>query len=168
LTRPSIQTESEFSSIHCRLIVSREYQGGLDAQEEASSYQEVLRQAVAGRIQVTSGFLNELVRDDILRQKNLGLELTPLQAELWKRREEIQPRFPQSDPPLEHEFSSLKGAIDLFRTIAGTVSEDAVEAESTKGTTNWRRQEVAIAQVEIKRLQQCLADQNKANAALEK
>lgn len=168
MTRLLIRTESEFSSVSCRLIVSREYQGGLDAQEEASSYQEVLRQAVAGRIQATSGFLNELVRDDILRQKNLGLELTPLQAELWKRREEIQPKLPQSDPPLGHEFSSLKGAIDLLRTIVGTISEDAVEAESSKGTMNWRRQEIAIAQAEIKRLQQCLVDQNKANAALER
>jgi hypothetical protein len=146
----------------------REYQGGLDAQEEASSYQEILRQAVAGRIHVTSGFLNELVRDDILRQKNLGLELTPLQAELWKRREEIQPKLPQSDPPLAHEFSSLKAAIDLLRTMVGTISDDGIDAETNKGSTNWRRNEIMIAQMEIRRLQQCLADQNKANAALEK
>jgi hypothetical protein len=146
----------------------REFQGGLDAQEEASSYQEVLRQAVAGRIQVTSGFMNELVRDDILRQKNLGLELTPLQIDLWKRREEIQPKLQQSEPPLDHEFSSLKAAIDYLRSMVSTISENGNDVESNKGSTNWRRPEIAIAQSEIKRLQQCLTDQNKANAALEK
>jgi predicted RNase H-like nuclease (RuvC/YqgF family) len=128
----------------------------------------VLRQAVAGRIQITSGFLNELVRDDILRQKNLELELTPLQTELWKTREEIQPKLLQSDPPLDHEFTSLKGAIDVLRSIAGTVSEDLAEVDATKATTNWRRNEIAIASMEAKRLQQCLTEQNKANAALEK
>lgn len=146
----------------------REYQGGLDAQEEASSYQEVLRQAVAGRIQVTSGFLNELVRDDILRQKNLDLKLTPLQVELWKRREEIQPKLPQSDSPLAHEFADLKAAIDVLRTMVGTISDDAMDTETSKGPMNWRRNEITIAHTEIRRLQQCLADQNKANAALEK
>lgn len=128
----------------------------------------MLRQAVAGRIQVTSGFVNELVRDDILRQKNLGLELTPLQADLWKRREEIQPKLIQSDPPLDHEFTSLKAAIDFLRTMVGTIGDDAIDTESGKGSMNWRRQEIAIAQAEIRRLQQCLMDQSKANAALER
>jgi hypothetical protein len=127
-----------------------------------------LRQAVAGRIQVTSGFVNELVRDDILRQKNLDLELTPLQADLWKKREEIQPILTQSDPPLEHEFRSVKEAIDFLRAFVGTVNEDAADAESGKGTVNWRRNETIIAQTELRRLQQCLVDQNKANSALEK
>jgi hypothetical protein len=155
-------------SFSAHLTLHREYQEGLDVQEEASSYQEVLRQAVAGRIQVTNGFLNELVRDDILRQKNLGLELTPLQAELWKKREEIQPVLSQSDPPLEHEFTSLKLAIDLLRSMVGTIGDDAFDAESREGSTNWRRNEIAIVQTEIRRLQLCLNDQNKANAALEK
>jgi len=128
----------------------------------------VLRQAVAGRIQVTSGFLNELVRDDILRQKNLELELTPLQTELWKTREQIQPKLPQSDPPLDHEFTGLKGAIEVLRSIAGTVSEDMAEMDAAKANTNWRRTELGIASAEAKRLQQCLTEQNKANAALEK
>ena len=114
-----------------------------------------------------SGFLNELVRDDILRQKNLGLELTPLQETLWKKREEIQPTLTQGDPPLPHEFTSLKGAIDLLRSLVGTISEDAADSDA-KGGSNWRRAEVAIAQTEIKRLQQCLVEQNKANSLLEK
>jgi len=144
-----------------------EYQAGLDVQEEASSYQEVLRQAVAGRIQATTGFVNELVRDDILRQKNLELELTPLQEELWKRRDAIQPTLSQSKPPLEHEFESLKGAIDVLRAIAGTISDDvALDADMTK--SNLRRNEIAISQTEIRRLQQCLVEQSKANTALEK
>lgn len=117
---------------------------------------------------MTSNFLNELVRDDILRQKNLELELTPLQTELWKRREEIQPKLAQSDPPLDHEFTSLKGAIEVFRTIAGTTSEDMAEVDPNKFTTNWRRAEIAIASTEAKRLHQCLTEQNKANSALEK
>lgn len=117
---------------------------------------------------MTSGFLNELVRDDILRQKNLGIELTPLQAELWKKREEIQPQLPQSDPPLDYEFPSLKAAIDVLRAIVGTITDDTVDIENIKGPINLRRTEIAIAQAEIKRLQQCLAEQNKANAALEK
>ena len=117
---------------------------------------------------MTSGFLNELVRDDILRQKNLGIELTPLQAELWRKREEIQPQLPQSDPPLDYEFPSLKAAIDVLRTIVGTITDDTVDIETIKGAINLRRTEIAIAQAEIKRLQQCLAEQNKANAALEK
>lgn len=146
-----------------------EYQAGLDVQEEASSYQEVLRQAVAGRIQVTTGFVNELVRDDILRQKNLGLELTPLQEELWKRRDAIQPNLPQSNPPLEHEFESLKGAIDVLRAIAGTISDDiALDTDINKSSSNLRRNEIVIAQTEIRRLQQCLVEQTKANTALEK
>ena len=128
----------------------------------------MLRQAVAGRIEVTTGFLNELVRDDILRQKNVGPELTPLQVELWKKREYIQPKLTRSDPSLDHEFNSLKGAIDVFRSIAGTLSDDAVEVDATKGTTSWRRAEIAIASTEAKRLQQCLTEQNKANVALEK
>ena len=147
----------------------REYQAGLDVQEEASAYQEVLRQAVAGRVQATSGFLNELVRDDILRQKNLGIELTPLQAELWKRREEIQPTLSRSDPPLDYEFESLKGAVDLLRNLVGNIGEDLTwESEDGKEPSNWRRNEMALAQMELRRLQQSLADQNKANAALEK
>jgi len=147
----------------------REYQAGLDVQEEASAYQEVLRQAVAGRVQATSGFLNELVRDDILRQKNLGIELTPLQAELWKRREEIQPTLSRSDPPLDYEFESLKGAVDLLRNLVGNIGEDlTLESEDGKEPSNWRRNEMALAQMELRRLQQSLADQNKANAALEK
>lgn len=117
---------------------------------------------------MTSGFLNELVRDDILRQKNLGLELTPLQTELWKTREEIQPNLVQSDPPLDHEFTSLKGAIDVLRAIVGPTGEDIAEADPSKLTMNWRRAEIAIASTEAKRLQQCLTEQNKANAALEK
>jgi len=117
---------------------------------------------------VTSGFLNELVRDDILRQKNLGLELSPLQTELWKTREEIQPKLVQSDPPLDHEFNSLKGAIDVLRAIAGTTSEDIAEVDPSKLTTNWRRAEIAMASTEARRLQQCLMEQNKANVALEK
>jgi hypothetical protein len=108
------------------------------------------------------------VRDDILRQKNLGLELTPLQSDLWKRREDIQPKLPQSDPPLEYEFPSLKAAIDVLRTMVSNISDSSVDTEITKGTINWRRSEITIAQSEIRRLQQCLADQNKANAALEK
>ena len=158
------------SPLHETLLKnSREYQAGLDVQEEASSYQEVLRQALAGRIQATNGFLNELVRDDILRQKNLGLELTPLQSELWKKREEIQPLLPQSDPPLDYEFTNLKGAIDVLRAIVGNIGEDTIlNAEDIKDSSTWRRNELAIGQMEIKRLQQCLADQNKANAALEK
>jgi hypothetical protein len=127
----------------------------------------VLRQAVAGRIQVTSGFLNELIRDDILRQKNLDLEQTPLQKTLWKRREEIQPILATSQQPMQHEFTSLKSVIDLLRGMVGTLNEDAVERDNNGGT-NWRRNEISIAQTEIKRLQQCLVDQNKANAALEK
>lgn len=138
-------------------------------QEEASAYQEVLRQAVAGRIQATSGFLNELVRDDILRQKNLGIELTPLQSELWKIREEIQPVLPQSDPPRDYEFTDLKGVVDVLRSLVGNIGEDTVfNSGDIKDSSNWRRNELAIGQMEIKRLQQCLADQNRANAALEK
>lgn len=138
-------------------------------QEEASAYQEVLRQAVAGRIQATSGFLNELVRDDILRQKNLGIELTPLQSELWKIREEIQPVLPQSDPPRDYEFTDLKGVVDVLRSLVGNIGEDTgFNSGDTKDSSNWRRNELAIGQMEIKRLQQCLADQNRANAALEK
>jgi len=127
----------------------------------------VLRQAVAGRIQVTTGFVNELVRDDILRQKNLDLEMTPLQTELWQRRDKIQPKLLQSDPALDHEFTNLKAAIDYLRTLVGTIIED-VDPESIRGSTNLRRMEIAIAQTEIKRLQTCLADQTKANLALEK
>jgi hypothetical protein len=138
-------------------------------QEEASAYQEVLRQAVAGRIQATSGFLNELVRDDILRQKNLGIELTPLQSELWKIREEIQPVLPQSDPPRDYEFTDLKGVVDVLRSLVGNIGEDTVfNSGDINDSSNWRRNELAIGQMEIKRLQQCLADQNRANAALEK
>jgi hypothetical protein len=130
----------------------------------------VLRQAVAGRVQATSGFLNELVRDDILRQKNLGIDLTPLQSELWKKREEIQPNLPQSDPPLHHESTNLKGAVDMLRTLVGNVGEETGfnTGDVKESSSNWRRNEIAIAQLEIKRLQPCLADQNRANAALEK
>jgi hypothetical protein len=145
----------------------REYQEGIDVQEEASAYQEVLRQTVAGRIQATSGFLNELIRDDILRQKNLDLEQTPLQKALWKRRKEIQPVLETSEPPMQHEFTCVKGVVDLLRGMVGTLNEDAVEADNN-GAPNWRRNEISIAQTEIKRLQQCLVDQNKANAALER
>jgi hypothetical protein len=102
-----------------------------------------------------------------LRQKYLGIELTALQTTLWKEREEIQPKLEVSKPPLPHEFSSLKAAIDLLRSMVGTLSEDVVDPDSNS-TTTWRRTEIAIAQTETKRLQQCLADQNKANAALEK
>jgi hypothetical protein len=126
----------------------------------------VLRQAVAGRIQVTSGFINELVRDDILRQKNLGPELTPLAADLWKKREEIQPQLHQSDPPLDHEFVSLKGAIDVLRNLVGTISDDVNLDNAGKG--NLRRNEITIAQTEIKRLQQIMAEETKSNVALEK
>jgi hypothetical protein len=146
----------------------REYQNGLDAQEEASSYQEVLRQAVAGRVQCTSGFLNELVRDDILRQKNLNIEMTPLQEELWKRREEIQPKLDQSDPPLPHEWVSLKGAIEYLRNLVGGISDDVLHLDLVKASGNWRQQELALGQDELKRLQQCLTDQTKANLALER
>lgn len=146
----------------------REYQQGLDVQEEASAYQEVLRQAVAGRIQATTGFLNELVRDDILRQKNLEIELTLLQQTLWSCREDISPVLLQSEPPLDHEFTSLKGAIETLRGLVGGIAEDVIETENTKGTTNLRRTETAIAQSEIRRLQQCLSEQSKANTALEK
>ena len=52
--------------------------------------------------------------------------------------------------------------------MVGTISDDAMDAETSKGSMNWRRNEITIAQPEIRRLQQCLADQNKANAALEK
>lgn len=140
----------------------------MEAQEEASAYQEVLRQAVAGRIHCTTGFLNELVRDDILRQKNLGLVLTPLQEKLWNRREEIQPKLSQSEPPLDHEWVSLKAAIDYLRNLAGTIGDNIADSELTKNSGNWRRQEQAIAQNELRRLQQCLTDQSKANTALER
>ena len=126
-----------------------------------------MRQAIAGRIQVTSGFVNLLVRDDILRQRNLGIELTPLKSELWLRREEIQPKLTQSDPPLEHEFTSLKSAIDVLRRLVGRMDDD-VEPQGDKGSTNWKRTEIAMAQAEIKRLQQCLSDQTKANESLER
>jgi hypothetical protein len=128
----------------------------------------VLRQAVAGRIQATSGFLNELVRDDILRQKNLEIELTPLQQALWKQREDISPVLTQSESRSDQEFTSLRGAIETFRTLAGTVADDAVDSESTKTSGNWRRAEMTIASTEIRRLQQCLSDQTKANIALER
>ena len=127
-----------------------------------------MRQAVAGRIQCTSGFLNELVRDDILRQKNLGLELSPLQDELWKIREEIQPKLTRSDQPLDHEWVSLKAGVEYLRNMVGTLGDDIADSELVKGSANWRRQELAIAQNELRRLQQCLTDQSKANAALER
>lgn len=139
----------------------------MDVQEEASAFQEVLRQAVAGRIQATTGFLNELVRDDILRQKNLGLELTALQQTLWKRRESISPVLPQSDPPAEYEFTSLKAAIEALRSLVGKVGEEVID-QDPQSAGNWRKVEMAIAQSEIKRLQLCLSDQTKANVALEK
>jgi hypothetical protein len=95
--------------------------------------------------------------------------LTPLQAELWKRREEIQPALPQSNPSLDHEFGSLKGAVDLLRNLVGNLGEDlTLDAEDGKESSNWRRNEMALAQMELRRLQQSLADQNKANTALEK
>ena len=102
-----------------------------------------------------------------MRQKNLGLELTPLQTALWKRREEIQPCLEVSDPRLPHEFVSLKALIDLLRSMVGTLSEDDMDSENNS-VTNWRKNEIVIAQAEIKRLQQVLVDQNKANVALEK
>ena len=108
------------------------------------------------------------MRDDILRQKNLGLKLTPLQDELWKRREEIQPKLTRSDPPLDHEWVSLKAGIDYLRNMVGTLGDDVTDSELAKSSANWRRQELAIAQNELRRLQQCLADQSKANAALER
>jgi hypothetical protein len=43
-----------------------------------------------------------------------------------------------------------------------------LESEDGKEPSNWRRNEMALAQMELRRLQQSLADQNKANAALEK
>jgi hypothetical protein len=128
----------------------------------------VLRQAVAGRIQGTTGFINELVRDDILRQKNLEIELTPLQQALWKRREEISPVLPQAEPPMDHEFISIKGAIEVFRTIVGTVAEEIIHIDALNSANNWRKAEISIAQTEIKRLQQCLSEQIKANVALER
>jgi hypothetical protein len=164
----TLDPSGEYYPLVACLTILREYQNGLDAQEEASSYQEVLRQAVAGRIQCTTGFLNELVRDDILRQKNLGLEMTPLQEELWKRREEIQPRLDQSDPPLPHEWMSLKGAIDYLRNLVGTIGDDVLDLDLVKASGNWRQQELALGQDELKRLQQCLTDQTKANLALER
>jgi hypothetical protein len=103
-----------------------------------------------------------------LRQKNLGPELTPLQETLWKKREELQPRLPQSDPPLDYEFASLKGALEVLRTLVGAINDDVNFDSTGKGANNLRRNEIAIAQTEIKRLQQVLIDQNKANAALEK
>lgn len=108
------------------------------------------------------------MRDDILRQKNVELEMTPLQSDLWKRREDIQPKLPQSDPPLEHEFPNLKAAIDLLRTLVGNISDDPIDTENIKGRINWRRAEITMAQSEIKRLQQCLNNQNRTNAALER
>jgi hypothetical protein len=88
---------------------------------------------------------------------------------LWKIREEIQPNLPLSDPPLDHEFTNLKGAVDVLRTLVGNIGEETnLNAEDIKDSSNWRRNEIAIGQMEIKRLQQCLVDQNRANAALEK
>jgi hypothetical protein len=107
------------------------------------------------------------VRDDILRQKNLEIELTPLKASLWKRRDEIQPTLAQSDPPLEHEFTSLKTAIDVLRRLVGTI-DNGGELDGDKGTTSWRHAEIAMAHTEIKRLQQCFSDQTKANEGLER
>ena len=127
-----------------------------------------MRQSVAGRIQATTGFLNELVRDDILRQKNLGIVLTPLQEKLWKRREEISPVLEQSNPPLDHEFTNLKTAIEFLRNLVGTITEEGVEAENSKGNVSWRKAEHILSQAEMRRLQQCLAEQSKANQALER
>ena len=101
-----------------------------------------------------------------MRQKNLGPELTPLATDLWKRREEIQPQLPQSEPPLDYEFVSLKGAIDVLRNLVGTISDDVNLDNAGKG--NLRRNEITIAQTEIKRLQQIMAEETKANVALEK
>jgi hypothetical protein len=112
--------------------------------------------------------LNELVRDDILRQKNLGLELTPLQEKLWKRREEIQPKLSQSNPPLGHEWVNLKAAIDYLRNMVGTIGDDVAVSGLVETPGNWRRQELTMSQNELKRLQQCLTDQSKANAGLER
>lgn len=51
----------------------------------------------------------------------------------------------------------------------GNLGEDlTLDAEDGKESSNWRRNEIALAQMELKRLQQSLADQNKANTALEK
>ena len=98
----------------------------------------------------------------------MGLELTPLEEELWKQREAIQPKLPVSEPPLSHEFKNLKGAINVLRGIAGTLSDDiAVELDSNEPSTV-RRNEILIAQREIQRLQQTLVEQSKANVALEK
>lgn len=94
--------------------------------------------------------------------------MTPLQDELWKRREEIQPKLNQFDPPLDHEWVSLKAGIEYLRNMVGTIGDDVADTELIKSPGNWRRQELAIAQNELKRLQQCLTEQSKANTALER
>jgi hypothetical protein len=112
--------------------------------------------------------LNELVRDDILRRKNTGAELTLLEAELWKRREEISAVLENSDPPAEHEFTNLKAAIDLLRNIVGAIDEEPDDVGSVKPGVKWKRAETTMAQIEIRRLHQGLNEQTKANVALEK
>ncbi|KAK9471884.1 SNF2 family N-terminal domain-containing protein [Dipodascopsis tothii] len=133
-----------------------EYGESLDAQEEAFSYQEAIRQAVADRNEAVNGVRNNLVVYDVGREDVLD-KRTELAKELLEQRRSVKP------PPA---LGSLKAAHDDLRRLAtqlGYEVDDAADARSRRLQT-----ELSLAATAADRLRATLAEQKKTVDALDK
>ncbi|KAK9456277.1 hypothetical protein V1511DRAFT_497040 [Dipodascopsis uninucleata] len=150
-------------SLLCQNLVDKdaepdgeEYGESLDAQEEAFSYQEAIRQALADRNEAVSGVRNNLVEHDITRE-NLLDKRTDLAKKLFEERKKYK---------VSPILGSLKVVYDDLRRL---VTQKGYDIEDSEAERQKRlRIEYSIANTELEKLRLCIADQRKVLDALDR